>query len=43
MNAKNSLCCGSENCEYRVANEIADAHYCAAALMRIYIGAKNLK
>jgi hypothetical protein len=35
----NSLSCGSENWEYRRADEAADAHWCAAALMRLKIGA----
>ena len=37
--AMGSLHCGSENWEYRVAHEEADAHYAAAALMRLRIGA----
>jgi hypothetical protein len=36
--AMNSLHCGSENWEYRVAGDAADAHWCAAALMRLHIG-----
>ena len=36
--AMNSLHCGSENWEYRVAGDVADAHWCAAALMRLHIG-----
>ena len=34
-----ALHCGSENWEYRAANRVADAHWCAAALMRLKIGA----
>lgn len=37
--AMQSLSCGSENWEYRVAHAAADAHWCAAALMRLRIGA----
>jgi hypothetical protein len=37
--AMGSLHCGSENWEYRRAHEAADAHWCAAALMRMRIGA----
>jgi len=37
--AMGALHCGSENHEYRTAHEIADAHWCAAALMRLRIGA----
>jgi hypothetical protein len=37
--AMRSLSCGSENFEYRLAHEEADAHWAAAALMRLRIGA----
>jgi hypothetical protein len=39
--AMNSLSCGSENWEYREANRVADAHWCAAALLRLHVGAKE--
>lgn len=35
----NALHCGSESWEYRAASDAADAHWCAAALMRLRIGA----
>lgn len=37
--AMNNLSCGSDNYDYRVAHEHADAHWGAAALMRLRIGA----
>lgn len=37
--AMNSLSCGSENWEYSEANSAADAHWCAAALMRLLVKA----
>src|SRR5579885_2053601 len=41
QNAMNSLHCGSENWEYRAIGRLADAHWCAAALMRLHIGAEE--
>ena len=35
--AMGNLCCGSHNSEYHEAREAADAHWCAAALMRLYL------
>lgn len=37
--AMGALSCGSENWEYRQANDAADAHWCAAALMRMLVKA----
>ena len=37
--AMGALHCGSENWEYRAAHDAADAHWCAAAMMRQHIGA----
>jgi len=37
--AMGQLHCGSENWEYREAAKHADAHWCAAALMRLHIKA----
>jgi len=36
--AMQALHCGSENWEYREAGRIADAHWCAAAVLRLHIG-----
>ncbi len=36
--AMGSLHCGSENWEYREAGRVADAHWCAAALLRLHLG-----
>ena len=39
--AMNSLSCGSENWEYSEADKAADAHWKAAALMRLVIGRED--
>ena len=38
--AMSSLSCGSENWEYREAHKTADAHYAAAALIRLRLKGK---
>jgi hypothetical protein len=38
--AMNNLCCGSDNGSYRRAHAVADAHWRAAALIRLHLGIK---
>ena len=39
--AMDALHCGSENSDYAFAHRIANAHWCAAALLRLHIGSET--